>query len=38
VTVSADGRLMTELSWPPGQEGRKSKAVYVKTPRAAVRR
>jgi hypothetical protein len=38
VTISADGKLMTERSWPPGQEDRKSKAVYVKTPRAAVRR
>jgi hypothetical protein len=38
VTVSADGQSMTEVSWPPGQEDRKSKAVYVKTPRAATRR
>jgi hypothetical protein len=34
VTISEDGKLMTEVSWPPGQEDRKSKAVYVKTPLA----
>ncbi len=38
VTISADGQSMTEVSWPPGQEGRKSTAVYVKTPLGAIRR
>jgi len=38
VTISADGQLMTEVSWPPGQEDRKSTAVYVKTPLGAIRR
>jgi hypothetical protein len=30
VTLSSDGELMTELSWAPGQEDRRSKAVYVR--------
>jgi hypothetical protein len=38
VTVSEDGALMAEVSWPPGQENRKSTAVYVKPPPGAIRR
>jgi hypothetical protein len=33
ITISPDGQTMTELSWPPGQADRKSKAIYVRTPR-----
>jgi hypothetical protein len=38
VTIAADGQLMTELSWAPGQEESKSKAVYVKTSPEKIRR
>jgi hypothetical protein len=33
ISVSPDGQTMTELSWPPGQLDRKSKAIYVRTDR-----
>jgi hypothetical protein len=32
VTISPDGKTLTELFWEPGQEARPSKAVYVKEP------
>lgn len=33
ISISPDGRTMTEMSWPPGQLERKSKAIYVRTER-----
>jgi hypothetical protein len=33
LTVSPDGQTLTELSWPPDQVERKSKAIYVRTDR-----
>lgn|GEM_PF-1334745 len=32
ISLSADGSVMTELSWAPGHEDQKSKAVYIRTP------